>query len=314
MTEQNSPAVMNYEEILMEKAAWYYYHEEMTQQQISELLGLSRMKVIRLLEQAKQSGLIQFRFRQDGERRLSLEKKLMEACALQDCFIVPAPRSAAETNENVARAAALYIAARISTETFINIGYGDTAGRVLNRLAVSADRTLSCVSLTGGVSHYLPRAGSGVFNTRLYLIPTPLLLSGDELAAAMNAEKAVQDIRALIPLSSLSVVGIGALNDGATVLTSGVLTAHDFLVLKRNGAVGDILGHFVDENGEPVSSDLEGRTVSTGLDTLKRLKNVIGVAAGAEKTEAIRAVLRGGYLDVLITDEDTALALVGGAE
>ena len=312
MMEPNSAAVMNYEEILMEKAAWYYYHEDMTQQQISELLGLSRMKVIKLLDQAKLCGLIQFRFRQDSEKRLQLEQQLMESFSLQDCFIVPTPLTPAETNENVARAASLYIAGRISAENFINIGYGDTAGRVLNHLAIASDRTISCVSLTGGVSHYLPNARSSIFNSRLYLIPTPLLVSSDEVAAAMKKEKAIQDIRALIPLSTLSVVGIGALNDDATMLTSGVLTSHDFLVLKRNGAVGDILSHFIDENGEPVSSDLEGRTISTGLDTLKKLSNVIGVAAGTGKAQAIRAVLRGGYLDVLITDEDTALALVGG--
>lgn len=309
--ELHSAAIMNYEDILMEKAAWYYYHEDMTQQQISGLLGLSRMKVIKLLDQAKLCGLIQFRFRQDSEKRLQLEKSLMESYALQDCFIVPTPNSSAETNENVARAASLYVAGRISAENFINIGYGDTAGRVLNHLAISADRTLSCVSLTGGVSHYLPNARSSVFNARLYLIPTPLLVSSDEVAAAMKAEKAIQDIQALIPLSTLSIVGIGALNDEATVLTSGVLTSHDFLVLQRNGAVGDILSHFINEDGEPVSTDLEGRTISTSLETLKRLNNVIGVAAGAGKVRAMRAVLRGGYLDVLITDEDTALALSG---
>lgn len=311
MMELHSDTVMNYDEILMEKAAWYYYHEDMTQQQISGLLGLSRMKVIKLLDQAKLCGLIQFRFRQDSEKRLLLEQQLMESYALQDCFIVPAPPSPAETNENVARAASLYVAGRIGEESFINIGYGDTAGRVLNHLAIAADKTLSCVSLTGGVSHYLPNARSSVFNSRLYLIPTPLLVSSDEVAAAMKAEKAIQDIQALIPLSALSVIGIGALNDEATVLTSGVLTGHDFLVLQRNGAAGDILGHFINEKGEPVSSDLEGRTITTSLETLKKLQNVIGVAAGTGKVRAIRAALRGGYLDVLITDEETARGLVG---
>ena len=309
MSERDASVSMNYEEILMAKAAWYYYHEDKTQQQISQLLGLSRMKVIKLLEQAKQAGIIQFRFRHDSMSRLELEQKLMAGFPLKDCFIVPPPPSPEAVNDNVARAASMYIANRVEGEAFINIGYGDTASRVLNYLALATDRTLSCVSLTGGVSPYLPNARSSIFNSRLYLIPTPLLVSSTEVAAAMKAEKAIQDIQALIPLSSLSVIGIGAMNDDATVLTSGVLTNHDFLVLKRNGAVGDILSHFINENGEPVSSDLEARTISTDLDTIKGLENVIGVAAGVNKMQAIRAVLRGGYLDVLITDEDTALAL-----
>ncbi len=301
---------MDYEEILMAKAAWYYYHEDMTQMQISEMLGLSRMKVIKLLERAKQTGVIQFRFRHDSEQRLETERVLTERFALKDCFVVPAPPSAEEVNENVAKAASMYIGSRISGEAFINVGYGDTTSRVLNHLAIDAEHVLSCVSLTGGVSHYLPNARSSIFNSRLYLIPTPLLVSSEEVADAMKAEKLVQDVRDLVPLSSLSVVGIGAMNDQATVLMSGILTSNDFLLLKRNGAVGDILSHFINERGEPVSTDLEKRTISIGLDTLKSLDNVIGVAAGLSKTEAILAVLRGGYLDVLITDEPTADALL----
>lgn len=305
---------MDYEDILTAKAAWYYYHEELTQVQISELLGLSRMKVIKLLERAKQTGVIQFRFRHDSERRLEAEQALVRRYGLKDCFIVPAPVSPEDTNENVAKAASMYVGSRVTGEAFINIGYGDTAGRVLNHLAIDAEETISCVSLTGGVSHYLPNARSSVFNSRLYLIPTPLIVSGEEVAAAMTAEKSVQDVRDLVPLSSLSVVGVGAMDDRATVLMSGVLTANDFLLLKRNGAVGDILSHFINENGEPVSTDLEARTISTGLDTLKSLRNVIGVAAGLNKAQAIRAVLRGGYLDVLITDESTAAAVLNESE
>lgn len=299
----------SYEEFITTKAAWYYYEENMTQQQIAEKLGMNRMKVIKLLESARQAGIIQFHFRSDSARRLAREQQLMNRYHLKDCFIVPPPDSVEGVNENVARAASLYIASRITGETFINIGYGDTAGRVLNYLAISAEHTLSCVSLTGGVSHYLPNARSNIFNSRLYLIPAPLLLSSDEVAGAMEAEKAIKDIKALIPLSSMSVIGIGAMNQDATVLKSGVLTANDFLLLKRNGAVGDILSHFINEEGRPVSSDLEARTISTSLDTIKNLPNVIGVAAGQSKVEAIKAVLRGEYLDVLITDESTADAL-----
>lgn len=313
MIEHTLDPSMNYEEILAAKAAWYYYHEDMTQQQISDLLGLSRMKVIRLLEQAKQTGIIQFRFRHDSATRLELERRLMTAYGLTDCFVVPPPASPRDTNDNIAKAASMYIANRIEGETFINIGYGDTASRVLNNLAIAADHTVSCVSLTGGVSHYLPLR-SGVFNSRLYLIPTPLLVSSPEVAASLKAEKAVQDIQALIPLSSFSVVGIGAMNEDATILMSGVMTAHDFLVLERNGAVGDILSHFIDKNGEPVSTALEARTISTELDAIKQLKNVIGVAAGPGKADAIRAVLRGAYLDVLVTDEDTARVLISETE
>ena len=79
-----------------------------------------------------------------------------------------------------------------------------------------------------------------------------------------------------------------------------------------SGAVGDVLCHFVDENGELIPSDIEDRLISTPLEKLRAMDNVVGLAAGAQKVEAIRAVLRGGYLDVLITDEPTAALLLKG--
>ena len=46
---------LNYEESLMVKAAWYYYFENMTQQAIADRLSISRMRVIKLLETARQT-------------------------------------------------------------------------------------------------------------------------------------------------------------------------------------------------------------------------------------------------------------------
>ena len=109
----------------------------------------------------------------------------------------------------------------------------------------------------------------------------------------------------------MSVVGIGCLNDRATIVKNGILNNNDFTFLKMQGAVGDVLSHFLDKNGRVVSHDLEGRLMSTPMDQLRTLDNVIGAAGGADKAEAILAVLRGGYLDMLITDEDTAQLLLG---
>ena len=61
---------MDYEEALMIKTAWYYYLENMTQQKISELLGISRIRVIKLLEKARQTGIIQFKIREDSASRM----------------------------------------------------------------------------------------------------------------------------------------------------------------------------------------------------------------------------------------------------
>ena len=303
-------AKQDYENILMNRAAWYYYMENYTQQNISDLLGVSRAKVISLLERARQNGVIQFRIRQEGDRRIQMEQKLTDRFGLKDVFTVPGAGTLANLNESIAQAAAMYIIRRLGEDDFLNVGYGDTTSRVLNYLAMAAEKPLNVVSLTGGVSYYLPNANSNVFNARLHLIPSPLLLSSPDLREAMRQEPVVEEIYRMIPLSHMSVVGIGSMSDQATIVKNGIFNGNDFTVLKLQGAVGDILSHFMDKNGDLVAMDQEDRLMSTSLEDLRKLENVVGVAGGPSKLDAILAALRGGYLDVLITDEETARSLL----
>lgn len=301
---------MDYEEILMIKTAWYYYLEEMTQQKISEHLGISRMRVIKLLEKARQTGVIQFKLRENSALRMELEKQIAQHYGLKDVFIVPANPQEESRNETVARAAAMYIGDRLTENSFINIGYGDTPSRTLNNLATMTEYPISCVSLTGGVNYYLPNTHSAIFNAKLYLMPSPLMASSKEMVAAMREEDSVKEILRMVKLSSFSVVGIGAMNDEATILQSGILSKSDFVYLNMQGAVGDILCHFLDKEGNLIYTDVEDRLISTPLPTLKELDNVVGVAAGKEKVAAITAALKGQFIDILVTDDSTAMELV----
>lgn len=300
----------DYEEMLMTKAAWHYYFEGITQQQAAERMGISRMRVIKLLEKARQTGIIQFRLRKDGETRMQMERALIDRYHLKDAFVVPAAAGPSSTNAAIAEAASMYIIERLAPDGCINIGYGNTPSRTLNILATITERTLTCVSLTGGVSYYLPDAHSNVFNARLHLIPAPLLASSKEMAQAMRQEASVMEISRMISLSQLTVVGIGGMHESATIFNSGVLNRNDFLYLQMRGAAGDLLSHFIDKDGQLIDTPLEERLISTPLSTLKALPNVIGVAAGENKVNAIRAALRGRYLDILITDDATAHRLI----
>ena len=304
---------MDYEEELMGKVAWYYYMQDMTQQNISEVLGITRMRVVKLLDKARKSGVVQFKIRQDSVSRIAVEQQLAARYNLKDVFVVPiAPGD--EINDSIAKAASMYISDRLPENGFINIGYGDTPRKLLNYLATFTDRSISCVALTGGVNYYLPNAQSNIFRAQLYLIPAPLLASTKQLAEATRNEQSVQDIARMSRLSDATVVGIGSMSDEATIVASNILSKNDFLYLRMQGAVGDILSHFIDAHGQPVDAEIDDRLISTPLESLKELKNVIGVAGGANKVDAIRAVLRGQYLDVLITDEITAAALLESSE
>lgn len=299
-----------FEESLMAKIAWYYYLENMTQQSIADILGISRMRVIKLLDKARETGIVQFQIRANPSKRIELEQSLIQKYHLKGIYIVPTNPNSEEVNETIAKAAAMYISNRISENCFINFGYGDTPSRTLNHLATNVDSTVSYVSLTGGVRYYLPNTQSNIFNAKLYLMPSPLIASSQEMAEAMKNEASIQEISSMIKLASMTIVGIGSMSEDATILKSSILTQNDFILLRMQGAVGDLLSHFIDKDGNLIDTEIDSRLISTPLPLLRELNNVIGVAAGESKISAINATLKGKYLDILITDENTAQKLI----
>ena len=295
---------------LATKAAWFYYMENYTQHQIAEAMGLSRAKVIRLLEDAKTDGIIQFNFRKDDSTRVSLEKNLIAAYGLNDAFVVPTPLNEATLTHTISRAAALYVSDHLRPGGYLNIGYGDTVSSMLGYLAKEHEDPINVVSMTGGVSYYLPSVSSTAYAMHLFLIPSPLIVSSSEVRDALLGEKSIQEIYAMTEHADMSVVGIGAAVEGATVLRNGIIRESELAILKMQGSVGDVLNHFYDSEGNPITTEIENRTISTDIEKLRTMKNVVGVAGGSEKIAAIKAVLRGGYLNVLVTDSKTAEGLL----
>ncbi len=299
-------ATTDYEKNLMIKIAWYYYMENMTQQAIADQLNITRMRVIKLLEKARQTGVVQFRISSSLDFRRDLETRLMEKYHLRDCYTVPTNPNMASTNDTIARAASIYIADHVRENSYINFGYGDTTSKTIEYLARNLETAVSFVSLTGGVGYYLPKSESNIFNAKLYLIPSPIIMSSAQMADAIKKESSVQEVTNMIRLASMTVVGIGGMDDSATIVKSSILNPSDFRLLAMKGAVGDVICHFIDKDGKLVDTEVDSRLVSVPLGALKELENVIGVAAGKHKLPAIHAALMGGYLDILITDEETA--------
>lgn len=306
---------MSYEDNLMFKIAWYYYFDDLTQQQISDKLGITRMNVIKLLAKAKSQGIVHFKIRTDGEHRLSIERELVRKYGLEDVFVIPT--AGVNQNESIALAAAQYVEARLTPDCYINVGYGDTITRVIRNLLNTLDSPVSLVSLTGGVSYYTSSIISGAHKSdfngitpSIYLIPAPVIASTPELARDFMSDESVKSIMSMNDRASMSIIGIGAATDDATIFKDNKISPNERVLLQMSGAVGDLLSQFIDKNGQVIQSDLHDRLVATKLDVLKKYHNVIGVAAGESKVNAMHAALLGGYLNTLITDEDTATRLL----
>ncbi len=304
-----------YEESLIYKVTWCYYAANMTQQEIADHLNISRMRVVKLLNQAKSEGIIKFKIDPEAKMLIDYEQALISKFNISDAFVIPSTPT--ELNENLAMGAAQYIEDKIESDALINIGYGDTVSRTINHLIYSIDKPISLVTLTGGVSYYTSAIVSGAkkmsannITPTIHIIPAPLLASSEEIAHLFLEEKSIKHILDMTKLSKMSIVGIGSVSDNATIFKYGIADKDDLTLLKMQGAVGDILSHFFDQNGQPIESELQKKLIGTSLDALKSSHKTIAVAGGSDKVQAIHAALIGGYVDVLVTDQETTKALL----
>lgn len=306
MDKNNSKTM--YDRSILTKVVWMYYIEGMTQTTIAEKIGVNRLKVIKMLSEAREQNLIQFNIPVLDREKIELEQKLINKFNLKDVFIVHADDEE-NVNETIAMACAMYINDLIDDDAYINMGYGDTLGKVLNNLAKISENKISIISMTGGVAPYLPNNTSHIFNAKLYLLPSPLIMSSAQTAKSILLEKPVKDIIEMTNLANISVVGIGDVSSKATIVKTNILSMTDIAKLQMKGAVGDVLMHFIDKDGNLVESEIEEKLVGISLEKVKSFQNVIGVAAGNNKIKAILATLKGGYINTLITDFNTAKQL-----
>jgi DNA-binding transcriptional regulator LsrR (DeoR family) len=298
------------------RAAWYYYKSEMTQEEIAKRLGVNRARVIKILEQCRREGIISFHVKSPETNCLELEKRLLEHWQLHDAFVVPEV-DASSINKNLGAACAQYIEMNLEKkEIMIGFGWGNTVSLALHYLSLMDHEKVALVTLSGGITAYLQNTYREKanplfkFNSRFYIIPSPLLVSSSDTCRAILDEPEVGRIIQMAELANIAVVGIGPMSTDATFTQFGYITPQELDILRKQGGVGDILGQFYDINGNRLAVDFHDRLVAVKIENLKKMKHVIGVAGGAHKVDAIRGALRGKYIHSLITDEKTALRLL----
>lgn len=301
---------------LLVRAAWYYYRDELTQAQIAERLHVSRPTIARMLDKARQNGIVTIDVNTAGVGGIEMTAGLCELYGLQEVVMVPQLEttiSGEEINSAIAQAAAQYMGRFLKEGAMIGVGWGDTVLRTLLALRRQSLDGVTFPTLTGGIDAYTTKV-SGKANNGLAdfirFVPAPLLASSPRIAKALRQEIAVTTVLDLARSADATLIGIGGAIPNATILQNGLVTEQQLHDYQDAGAVGDILGEWYDAHGRVLAVDLQRIRVGISLRELRSMKNVIAVAGGSDKVEAIRGALAGGYLDVLITTEDVGRLLL----
>jgi lsr operon transcriptional repressor len=304
------------EELLL-RVAWHYYKDELTQDEIARRLSTSRASVGRMLDRARKVGLVSITLNAEHLASFELASRLREAFDLTEVLVVPdyagQPSSQRAVNARLGLGGAQYLSTHLRPGGSIGVGWGDTMLRVLAATDIGAVGPIHLVTLTGGVDGYLQALiHSRAERERLTasVIPSPIVASTPALSAALRDEPTIQQVIELARSLKLAVVGVGTAAPDSTLVQMGYMSADDARVLTEKGVAGDILGQFFDVDGNPLDLPIHERRIGIDLDDLRNIGRVVGVAGGAAKTEAILGAIRGGYLNVLVTDEGVAQRLL----
>lgn len=277
----------DFDEALMARVAWLYYNDGLTQNEVGEILNISRIKVSRLLDQGRSSGLIQVRINSRQQGCLELETRMKREFGLTDCRVIP-ESPVEDVNLRVGQAAAQYLMQKLAFGETISVGWGETVTHSIRMLGHTAqERSIGLYSLTGGVQTYVEGMREANWHRNVNIIPAPLVVSTPELARALMQEPAIAALMARALEADYKLVGIGGLGESATVVTQGYISAGEIDPLRRGGARGDILCRFYDRRGQDIGVPLHERVVGVDLDQLRRSERVIGAAGGPAKTGPI---------------------------
>ena len=308
------------EELLL-RAAWFYYKDELTQDEVAKRLAVSRASVGRLLDRARRVGLVSIQLNTDYLNAFELSAELRRVFHLTEALVVPdhdrEPGDHHALNARVGLGGAQFLNTHLRPGGTLGVGWGETVSRVIAATNFGTVGPVHLVTLTGGVDGYLQTilsskgdAADGEQVTTAAVIPAPIHASSPALARALRDEPMIQQVLKHACEVEQAVVGVGTPTADATISQMGYLTDDDLRLLAQHDVVGDILGQFFDANGVVADIPLHDRRIGVELADLKNIPKVIGVAGGVHKAEAILGALRGGFLDVLVTNEIAAKRLL----
>ena len=308
------------EELLL-RVAWFYYKDELTQDEIARRLSVSRASVGRMLDRARKVGLVSISLNADHLDAFEVSSELRRTFNLSEALVVPdhdkEPADHHLLNARLGLGGAQFMSTHLRPGGTLGVGWGETVSRVIASVNFGTVGPVHMVTLTGGVDGYLQtilssksESGTEPEATTATIIPTPIVASTPRLAAALKAEPTIQQVLTQACGVDQAIVGVGTPAPDATIVQMGYLAADDVRLLHDRGVVGDILGQFFDADGRVVNLPIHERRIGIELSDLASIPKVVGVAGGLHKAEAILGALRGGFLDVLVTNELVALRLL----
>jgi len=298
--------------------AWLYYQHGLTQEQIARRFRVSRTTVARVLQRARQEGLVEFRFAPRPERLMLLEDKLREHYTLEEVVLVPPSFEETALRSAVAKATAAYLERSLEDGMVVGLGTSRTLHEMADLFAPSR-KMPNCVfvQMVGGIAAEDPRFDAYNVSWRLaetcggtakHLF-TPAVVDTPDAREVLMSDGYIAETLKFAARCDMGIIAIGSSGPNCPMLHMANCSPQTVADLQARGAVGEIIGRFYDIEGRAIGYELDDRLVGLDLERIRSLPFVIAVAGEVGRGQAILGALRQGFIKVLITDFDTGKEL-----
>ncbi|HHV62718.1 MAG TPA: sugar-binding transcriptional regulator [Firmicutes bacterium] len=301
-------------------AAELYYRQNKTQQEIAGQLKLSRIKVQRLLQKAREAGLVKIEIVSPFPACDALATRLCKEFGLKEAIIVPI-QSDSQTviREVLGSVAAEYVGKKIADGQVIGLGWGRTIYEVVRFWNPQLKARVQVVPLFGGFGQTEPwyqanemaRRVAEALGGESHPLYAPIIVDDVKIRDALLSDRTIGHVYRLWDKVDLAIVGIGSSLDTVTGQLNDYVSQNERQEVEAKGVIGDIALYFFDSAGRIVNVSLNDRLVGIRFDQLKRISLVVGVAGGEEKVKTIAGALRTGLLDVIVSDRKTIEVVMG---
>ena len=298
----------------LSKIARLYYSERLTQEEIAGRLNISRTKVSRYLDEARKDKIVEIKINLPEEDYSNLEYRIEKSFKIKECIVVPTFDNKEEILKMMAGPLNNLFERILAGGSYLGIGWGSSLKTIADYIYVSGKSDIKVVPIIGG----LGKIGTGVHTNSVakniadrlgsisYVIHSPAVLDSKEIREIVENDSNTREIIKLYEKIDTALVGLSDIGPDSTLIKTGSFNLEEFKYLDGLGVVGDVNLIFINENGKHVPNKIDERIVRISPDRLKKVKNVIGVAFGRRKLKVILGALRGGLINILFTDQETA--------
>lgn len=299
---------------LLVKVSKLYYENDFSQEMIAKKMGLSRPYISKLLNESKEKGIVRVQVIDPLSTETPLEQKVRERFNLEKVRIVPMSEGPASLTR-LGLEAARFLDTILRDNDIIGISWGSTIHACSQALLQRNDlKNIVAVQLCGGVSNL----NKNIFATEIannfsaslgsisYSLPLPAVMDSKRMKDIVQKDHNMAKIIQYGYDSNIALFTTGAFGQKSALVQAGYIGHEEMKTLAETGAVGDICSHLIDIHGNICDPELDERTVSIPLEEIKKKRYRIGVAQGLSKVDSMLGALNGGFINVLITNEETA--------